>query len=167
MSKKQYTETFSKLHPSDESIERIMSMTDKKYVSGVRKTLIIAAVVISILCSVGLAANAATDGAVADSVSEAFETVSKKITVMVNGEEKEADVTVTKKTGPAGEEVYEAEAKINTDPDIAFGTNTDVITFQLDEIMKKELGYDVKYEYTFTAIEETEQTAKEKSADNS
>lgn len=165
MSKKQYTETFSKLHPSDESIERIMSMTNKKYVVGVRKTLIIAAVVISILCSVGLAANAATDGAVADSVSKAFENVSKKITVMVNGEEKEADVTVTQKTGSNGEELYEAEVKINTDPDKPFEVNTNEISFQLSDFMKKETGYDMEceYSYIFTAIkDETVLTAKEK-----
>lgn len=38
MSKKQYTDTFSNIHPSDETIERIMSMTNKKHFTGFSKT---------------------------------------------------------------------------------------------------------------------------------
>ncbi len=109
MSKKQYIETFSTLNPSEESIERIMSMTDKKRISRLNKTLIIIAVVISLLCSVGLVANAATGGAVAESVSEVVEKVSKKMTVLVNG--KEEKVTVSEKIDPKDEKYYPADEK--------------------------------------------------------
>ena len=109
MSKKQYTDTFSNIHPSDETIERIMSMTNKKHFTGFSKTLVALVAVISILCSIGLVANAATDGAVAETVSEVFEAVSNKVTILINGKETEAEIDVSEKTNSDGEKYYEAE----------------------------------------------------------
>ncbi|MEE1139141.1 MAG: hypothetical protein U0M02_11745 [Acutalibacteraceae bacterium] len=113
MSKKQYTDTFSNIHPSDETIERIMSMTNKKHFTGFGKTLVALVAVISILCSIGLVANAATDGAVAETVSEVFEAVSSKVTILINGKETEAEVNVSEKTNSDGEKYYEAEIKVD------------------------------------------------------
>lgn len=113
MSKKQYTDTFSNIHPSDETIERIMSMTNKKHFTGFSKTLVALVAVISILCSVGLVANAATDGAVAETVSEVFEAVSNKVTILINGKETEAEIDVSEKTNSDGEKYYEAEIKVD------------------------------------------------------
>ena len=113
MNKKQYTDTFSNIHPSDETIERIMTMTNKKNFTGFRKTLIALVAVISILCSIGLVANAATDGAVAETVSEVFETVSDKITILINGKETEADINISQATNADGEKYYDAEIKVN------------------------------------------------------
>lgn len=113
MSKKQYTDTFSNIHPSDETIERIMSMTNKKRFTGFSKTLVALVAVISILCSIGLVVNAATDGAIAETVSEVFETVSNKITILINGKETEADINISEKTSADGEKYYEAEIKVD------------------------------------------------------
>lgn len=113
MSKKQYTDTFSNIHPSDETIERIMSMTNKKHFTGFSKTLVALVAVISILCSIGLVANAATDGAVAETVSEVFEVVSNKVTILINGKETEAEIDVSEKTNSDGEKYYEAEIKVD------------------------------------------------------
>ena len=113
MSKKQYTDTFSNIHPSDETIERIMSMTNKKHFTGFSKTLVALVAVISILCSIGLVANAATDGAVAETVSEVFEAVSNKVTILINGKETETEIDVSEKTNSDGEKYYEAEIKVD------------------------------------------------------
>ena len=113
MSKKQYTDTFSNIHPSYETIERIMSMTNKKHFTGFSKTLVALVAVISILCSIGLVANAATDGAVAETVSEVFEAVSNKVTILINGKETEAEIDVSEKTNSDGEKYYEAEIKVD------------------------------------------------------
>lgn len=113
MSKKQYTDTFSNIHPSDETIERIVSMTNKKHFTGFSKTLVALVAVISILCSIGLVANAATDGAVAETVSEVFEAVSNKVTILINGKETEAEIDVSEKTNSDGEKYYEAEIKVD------------------------------------------------------
>lgn len=113
MGKKQYTDTFSNIHPSDETIERIMSMTNKKHFTGFSKTLVALVAVISILCSIGLVANAATDGAVAETVSEVFEAVSNKVTILINGKETEAEIDVSEKTNSDGEKYYEAEIKVD------------------------------------------------------
>ncbi len=141
MSKKQYIEAFSNIHPSDESIERIMNMTNKKYSVGFRKILVIAAAVIAIICSAGFAADAATDGAVSKTVSEAFDTVSKMITVLVNGKEADAEVNITEKTNADGEKYYDAEVKIkspDTDSDYEYNINysiaKDSIVGDSDEI---------------------------------
>ncbi len=113
MSKKQYTDTFSNIHPSDETIERIMSMTNKKHFTGFNKTLVALVAVILLLCSIGLVANAATDGAVAETVSEVFEAVSNKVTILINGKETEAEIDVSEKTNSDGEKYYEAEIKVD------------------------------------------------------
>lgn len=114
MSKKQYIDTFSNIHPSDESIERIMRMTNKKNTVFFRKTVIIVSAVIFILCSFAFAVNAATDGTVAKSVSEAIETVSDKISVLVNSKQINADIAdITGNINENSEKCY--EVKISSD----------------------------------------------------
>lgn len=114
MSKKQYTEAFSNIHPSDEVIERIMNMTEKKHFTNFGKVLAVSVAIISIFLSMGLVvANAATDGAVSEAVSEAFENVSNKITILINGNETQANVSVTEKTNVNGEQYIEAEIEVD------------------------------------------------------
>lgn len=114
MSKKQYIDAFSNIHPSDESIERIMRMTNKKNAIFFRKTVIIVSAVIFILCSFAFAVNAATDGTVAKSVSEAIETVSDKISVLVKSKQINADIAdITGKINENSKKCY--EVKISSD----------------------------------------------------
>lgn len=137
MSKKQYIEAFSNIHPSDESIERIMNMTNKKCISGFRKALVIIAVVVTIFCSIGLVANAATDGAVAETISEVAESVSKKITVIVNG--KESKVDLIEETNADGETCYIAEIKSDGDTkgDFIIKSTDDKDVYKIDYVLEE------------------------------
>ena len=85
MNKTKYKEVFSKVHPSDETIERIFEMTNQKYNKSI-KTLSIVMALIAVLCSFGIVAYASTDGEIKETISNAVETVKKEITVLVNGE---------------------------------------------------------------------------------
>ncbi len=171
MSKKQYKEVFSNIHPSDESIERIMSMTNKKHICALPKAMIILAIIISLFCSVGLVANAATDGAVAETISDAAKEASRKITVLVNGKEEdekefsrkikvsvngqetEGEVIVTPVTAPDGEEIYEIRTE-HVSGDITCVENyyTAVHTAAI-EILEEELGFELNYENSSNAAE--------------
>lgn len=68
MNKKYYTDTFSKLHPSDETVERIFDMAEKKKVKFCRKTVLAIIVVLSIFVATCICANAATDGKLKEEV---------------------------------------------------------------------------------------------------
>lgn len=85
MNKTKYYETFSKVHPSAETIERIFEMTNKKYNKSIR-TLAIVMALIAVLCSFGIVAYASTDGEIKETVSNAVETIKNEISVLVNGE---------------------------------------------------------------------------------
>lgn len=101
MNKIKYYNAFSKVHPSDKTLERIFDMTNKKN-NVALKTFTIVIALIAVLCSFSIAVNAATDGAIKDAVSEAVENVSKKITILVNEQETEADVTISEITDEKG-----------------------------------------------------------------
>ncbi len=92
MNKTKYKEVFSKVHPSDETIERIFEMTNQKYNKSI-KTLAIAMALIAVLCSFCIVAYASTDGEIKETISNAVETVKKEITVLVNGETATAVLT--------------------------------------------------------------------------
>lgn len=85
MNETKYKEVFSKVHPSDETIERIFEMTNQKYNKSI-KTLAIVMALIAVLCSFGIVAYASTEGEIKETISNAVETVKKEITVLVNGE---------------------------------------------------------------------------------
>lgn len=68
MNKKYYTDTFSKLHPSDETVERIFDMAEKKKVRICRKTVLAIIAVLSIFVATCICANAATDGKLKEEV---------------------------------------------------------------------------------------------------
>lgn len=92
MNKTKYKEVFSKVHPSDETIERIFEMTNKKYNKSIR-TLAIVMALIAVLCSFGIVGYASTDGEIKETVSNAVETIKKEISVLVNGETATAVLT--------------------------------------------------------------------------
>lgn len=64
-----YKKAFSQINPSEETIERIFEMTEKKHIKKVYKGLIIAVAVIATLLCGSLTANAATDGALFEGIS--------------------------------------------------------------------------------------------------
>lgn len=101
MNKTNYKNTFSQIHPSDEIVERILDMTNKKQPIVFKKAFAIVLVIALIICSAGIMADATTDGEVSEKISEVADNVSKKIKVLING--KEADnfelVTETDENG--------------------------------------------------------------------
>lgn len=122
MNRTDYKSAFSQIRPSDSSIERIMEMTNKKHHTNVKRLVACIAAVALIICTLGVVANAATDGAVTEAIAEtasqvveAAQTFSKKIHVFVNGERIEAEVKVEEHTGNDGETYYSGEVYV-TDP---------------------------------------------------
>lgn len=116
MNKTEYKEAFSKVQPSDETLERIMNMTNRKKNKSFKRVLITALVIISLVCSIGVIANAATDGAVSEVVSEVVENVSKKVIVLINSKETEQEIILEEGVGEDGEPYYKGEISV-TSPD--------------------------------------------------
>lgn len=88
MNSDNYKKAFSNIRPSDESLERIFDMTEKKKrARGFKKGLIVVIAVLSVLMCGALTANAATDGAIAQTISEGI----NSIKLIINGKEVETD----------------------------------------------------------------------------
>ncbi len=79
---KQYKEAFSVVVPSESSVERIFDMTKKRKFN--LRPFLIAAVIMTFLAVSMVSANAATDGAIAEGIDKAIESVK----ILINGEEK-------------------------------------------------------------------------------
>lgn len=109
MSKKQYIATFADIHPADETMERMMTMKEKKQGFAWRKTLIIAAVAISVLFALGAVAYAATDGEIVNSVVETIDLIAGKAYVFVNGKKTETELNISEQVNEDGETVYYVE----------------------------------------------------------
>lgn len=128
MNKTEYKEIFSQIHPSDETVERIMDMTNRKKTTSFKRVLTTALVVISLICTVGVIANAATDGAVGEAVSEVVENVSKKVIVLINGEKTEQEVIMDEGVGEDGKPYYKGEISVTN----FNGDAESVIEFEVD-----------------------------------
>lgn len=114
MNKTDYKHTFSKIHPSDETVERIMDMTNKKRFTKGKSIIACMAAIALLICTMGVIANAATDGAVTQTIADAAESLSKKVYVFVNGEKTEAELTVEEHTDADGNSYYTGEVSITT-----------------------------------------------------
>lgn len=126
MNKNKYKEAFSKIQPSDNVEERIVNMTtNRKNFISFKRVLITALVVVSLLCSVGVFANAATDGAVGEAISQ----VAEKVIVFINGEKTEQDLLIIEEgVGKDGEPYYKGEVQIK-DSD---GEEKGKVEFEMD-----------------------------------
>ena len=126
--KELYIDVISRIQPSEDVIERIMDMTNQKNKFRPRKSLIAVLVVIAMLAFGGITANAATDGAVA-------EYISNTVKVLVNG--KETDSTVT--TDENGEK------HVKIDADIKDGENEIIVNNE--ETGEEEIvHYEIEFE---------------------
>lgn len=124
MNKKEYKEVFSKIQPSDIVEERILCMTNKKIFISCKRMLITALAVVSFICSLGIFANAATDGAVSEAISQ----VAEKVIVLINGKETEQELVLEEGVGKDGEPYYKGEVLI-TNPD---GNAEAAVEFEID-----------------------------------
>lgn len=120
MSKKQYIETFSDIHPSDEFMERIMCMKDKRQNHSIKKAVVVLAVAVSVLFALGAVAYAATDGEIMNTVVNTFDLVAGKVYILVNGEETEAELNISEQVNEDGETVYYVEMGL------PFGDGTEI-----------------------------------------
>lgn len=124
MNNKEYKEVFSKIQPSAKVEERIMCMTNRNKAITLKRVLITALVAVSLFCSLGIFANAATDGAVGEAISQA----AQKVIVFINGEKTEQELVVEKNVGEDGEPYYKGEVSI-TVPD---GEAAARVEFEID-----------------------------------
>ncbi|MBQ7101864.1 MAG: hypothetical protein IJN81_09530 [Clostridia bacterium] len=120
-------------------------MTNKKHHTNVKRLVACLAAAALIICTLGVVANAATDGAVTEAIAEtasqvveAAETFSRKIHVFVNGEKVEAEVKVEEHTGEDGEAYYSGEVYV-TSPD---GDEYNRVEFDFDN-SEGDIGYGV------------------------
>ncbi|MBQ8575633.1 MAG: hypothetical protein IJ447_06295 [Clostridia bacterium] len=74
MNKKKYKDTFSQIHPSEETVERILDMTENKHKSVCKTALLAIAVIISLLVIGGVVAGAKSDNGFLNSVKDLIET---------------------------------------------------------------------------------------------
>ena len=107
MDKKLYKKTFSHVRPSDDTLERILNMTNKKQTIILRKVFATVLIIALLICTAGIVANAATDGKVAEKISEVADNASKKFKVLINGKESENFELVTE-TDEKGVTYYKA-----------------------------------------------------------
>lgn len=128
MNRTDYKSAFSQIRPSDNSLERIMEMTDKKQKTTAKRFVSCMAAIAVILCTLGVVANAATDGAVTEAISNVAETFSKKVHVFVNGESVDVDVNVEEHTGEDGSTYFVGEISV-TEPN---GDHYSKIEFEID-----------------------------------
>ena len=132
--KEKYINSFSGVEPSDEIKERILNMasTKKRYSF---KALAVVFAVLIMAATAMLTANAATDGAIGEKISEVSKEITEKISVMFNGEEIEVTVkqkVVTDETGDSN--IFEIILPKNP-PENAQGD--DEVVFELNEVMNK------------------------------
>jgi len=84
-------------------------MKERKQNIAWRKTLIVAAVAISVLFALGAVAYAATDGEIVNSVVETIDLIAGKAYVFVNGKKTETELNISEQVNEDGETVYYVE----------------------------------------------------------
>ncbi len=134
MNKKLYKKTFSRVRPSADTLERILDMSNKKQTMVFKKTLAALLIAALIFCMAGIATNAATDGKVAEKISEVADSASKKFKVFVNGKESENFELVTE-TDEKGVTYYKANIDL---PEGSFTVEgiDEILTDTIDVIVK-------------------------------
>lgn len=129
--KEKYINSFSGVEPSDEIKERILNMasTKKRYSF---KALAVALAVLMLIATAMLTANAATDGAIGEKISEVGKEISEKIIVMFNGEEIPVEAKKSVTTDENGNSIVSFAIDL---PDIENNETDDEVVFALDGLM--------------------------------
>lgn len=125
--KEMYIEVMSNIQPSEDVIERIMDMTNQKKKIMPRKSLVTVLIVVALLAFGGITANAATDGEVANYISNTVQ-------VLING--KEANSTISKDDN--------GNDHIKIDGDIQNGSNEIVVKNEKNET-EDVLHYNINF----------------------
>lgn len=136
--KEKYINSFSAVEPSDEIKERILSMTDLKKRTPLRVVAIVALTIAMMMLAM-FTANAATDGAVYEKISEVSKEISRKMVVMINfnGE----DISVKAKETVTIDEDGKKSVSILVDlPSIENGETDGEIAIALDGAIEDVIG---------------------------
>ncbi len=136
--KEKYINSFSAVEPSDEIKERILSMTDSKKRTPLR-VIAIVALTIAMMMLAMFTANAATDGAVYEKISEVSKEISRKMVVMINfnGE----DIPVEAKETVTIDEDGKKSVSVLVDlPSIENGETDGEIVIALDGAIEDVIG---------------------------
>ncbi len=134
MNKTKYKKAFSQICPSDDTVERILNMENKKNTVVFKKVFAIVLVIALIICSAGIIADATTDGEVSEKISEVADNVSKKFRVLIDGKEAENFELVTE-TNENGETSYKASIDLPGGYATVEGIEealTDIIEFNIE-----------------------------------
>ena len=132
--KEKYISSFSGVEPSDEIKERILNMASTKKRYSFKALAVVLAVLIMVAAAM-LTANAATDGAIGEKISEVSKEITEKISVMFNGEEIEVTVkqkVITDENGDSN--IFEIILPENP-PENKQGD--DEVVFELNEVMEE------------------------------
>ncbi len=132
--KEKYINSFSGVEPSDEIKERILNMasTKKRYSF---KALAVVFAALVLIATAMFTANAATDGAIGEKISEVSKEITEKISVMFNGEEIEVTVKQTVVTDENGDSnIFEIILPENPHEN---KQGEDEVVFELNEVMEE------------------------------
>lgn len=128
MNKENYKRAFSEVRPSEETIERILNMPDKKSKSFKIRPLIAAAVTVSLIAGAMLTAHAAvgsSDGLKTIAQGSPYETLENVVEMIINGENIDASdygINVKEYVDDKG------NALKQFDIDLPDGTKTGIVT---------------------------------------
>lgn len=114
MNKDYYKKAFSAVRPSENAVERIYDMTQKKHVKLWKKSVLAVAIVLAVLLCGSVTANAATKGALFEGMR-----------LIVNGEDvdlKDYIVHYDSYTDEDGAEVEEYEFSLPEDEEVGAGS---------------------------------------------
>lgn len=162
--KEKYISSFSGVEPSDKIKERILSMASTKKRCSFKAFAVVLAVLIMVAAAM-LTANAATDGAIGEKISEATKEITEKISIVFNGEEIEATVKQTVVTdGNGNTSIFEIII-----PENIPASKDGVDVLELDKVMEKyckiviekESGSSAEYEIDYKTESENYKVVSE------
>ena len=132
--KEKYISSFSGVEPSDEIKERILNMasTKKRYSL---KVLAVVLATLMLIATAMLTANAATDGAISERISEVSKEITEKFSVMINGKEIDVTIKYTPVTDETGDSAI-CEIIIPENPP-ENNQGDDEVVFELNEVMEE------------------------------
>lgn len=149
MNRNDYKNTFSKIHPSAGTVERIFDMTEQKQIKFCHKGIIAVIVIISIFLATCICANAATDGALANGVKTLLsgQASDTYVEIPLTAKLVEKETYIDENGNKVGKFVFEATGEFNTEEAYNFDIseslssdfdNFDIIIYEIDAVENAE-----------------------------
>ncbi|MCH5169828.1 MAG: hypothetical protein J1F24_00940 [Oscillospiraceae bacterium] len=149
MNRNEYKNTFSKIHPSAVTVERIFDMTEKKQIKFCQKGIIALIVIVSIFLATCICANAATDGALTNGVKTLLSGQTSNTDEKISAEIKlvEKEMYTDENGNKVGKFVFEATGEFDAEEannfDISESLSSDfdefdIIIYEIDAVENAE-----------------------------